>query len=129
MNRIYKFGFNHRPRVPALPPIGVLWIPNDNLKFPHERLHDYKWCIRSQEVITIEPNACKSIQLKFGIRLALGVVLVSLINDLKLLKCTLANESVVEDCEDVIISIYNNSTKTVTLNEGDIICYLTYINL
>ena len=129
MNRVHKFGHGYRPRVPTLPPIGVLWVPHTNLVYPHTRVHDFKWCIRSQEVITIEPNACKSIQLKFGIRLALGVVLVSLMNDLKLLKCTLANESVVADCDDVIISIHNNSNKTVTLNEGDEMCNLTYVNL
>ena len=134
MNRqsLHKFGAQYRPHLPSKPPVGVLYYPFEDLKYPHVREDDIKWNILSQEELKLSPNtasrAGKTLTLQFGVKLALGVVLISLTQELKAMKCSLSNESVVEDVENIIIVLHNNSDKEIVINEGEIFCHLTHVN-
>ena len=130
MNRrpIHKLGWNYRPHVPSKPPTGFLYYPFQDLQLQHVREDDIKWNILSQEELKLSPNTSKTLTLQFGVKLALGVVLISVTQELKAMKCSLSNESVVEDVENIIIVLHNNSDKEIVINEVEIFCHLTYVN-
>jgi hypothetical protein len=57
------------------------------------------------------------------------VIIVSLHQEFKKTKCSNQNESVVESTNDIVISVFSNSDKDVTINDGDVLCHLIYINI
>ena len=116
-------------RRPETPPVPIFWRPYDNLKYPHEKQHNYKWSVLSQDDITIESNVSKIITLKFGVTIALGAVIISLPQSLKLQRITLSNQTVVEDVDDIVVTLHNSSSSLVKLKAGEILCYLVYSNL
>jgi dUTPase len=121
--------FIRKPAVPANPPVAVLWYPAENLEYPAQRINNYKWKIFAQENLTIKPHDTKTIMLQFGVEMSIGVIIVSLDQEFKKIKCSIQNESVVESTSDIVISVCNNSDKDVIINKGDTLCHLTFINL
>jgi hypothetical protein len=61
--------------------------------------------------------------------MSFGVIIVSLIQQLKKMKLSIQNESVVETADDIVIRIQNNSNNDITVKAGDVLCYLTFINI
>ena len=51
-----------------------------------------------------------------------GVVLSSLTNSLKNKMCSLQNEVNLEDSEDIVIAITNNSNQIVDIHEAGLLC-------
>ena len=51
-----------------------------------------------------------------------GVVLSSLTNSLKNKMCSLQNEMNLEDSEDIVIAITNNSNQIVDIHEAGLLC-------
>ena len=124
---IHKF-IRKYPTPPSRPPVAVVWYPAEDLKYPAERIDDFKWKIYAQQNLTITPHSTKTIELKFCVEISLGVIIVSLHHELKKVRCSIQNESVVESIPDIIISIQNNSDREITINEGDTLCYLMFLN-
>jgi hypothetical protein len=60
-----------------------------------------------------------SIELKFGVEMQIGVIIVSLTQQLKKVKLSIQNESVVETADDIVIAIQNNSNNDITIKAGD----------
>lgn len=130
MNRssstISKFGWS--PRRPATPPIAVLFHPFADLKFPHQKENQNKCVIFLQEDIILQPNTSKIITLQMGVQLSFGVVLISLTQELKMQKCSLSNESIVEDTDNIVVTLHSNADKPLTIKAGDVLCNLTFVN-
>jgi hypothetical protein len=95
MPLIHKF--IRRPAPPSKPPVAVLWYPAEDLEYPAQRISDYKWKIFAQENLTITPHSTKTIVLQFGVDMQIGVIIVSLYQEFKKMKCSIQNESVVEN--------------------------------
>ena len=55
-----------------------------------------------------------------------GVVLVSLANSLKNKRCSLRNEVSLEDSENIIITITNNSNEIIKVEEPELLCRVCY---
>ena len=51
-----------------------------------------------------------------------GVVLVGLDNSLKYKRCSLQNEIIFEDAEDIVITLTNNSKELVDIRKHEILC-------
>ena len=124
---VHKFGGFRPPQDPA--PIVVTWNPDWTAKYPAERLHRYKWKLYCQQDITIPPDTSCFVRTNFGVRVTLGTLLISLVNNIKLMKVNIQNETVAENTNDVIFILRNNSDEVVTIKEGDGLCYFTYINI
>ncbi len=94
-------------------------------------MHAYKWKIFAQDDIIIPGSSPsrKIISLKFGVELRTGAVIISLVQILKNSKCSIQNESVAESTDDIVIIIQNNTTNDVELKAGEVLCYLTYVNI
>jgi hypothetical protein len=125
---VHKF-IHKRPRTPARPPVAVVWHPFENLQHPPVQLEQFKWIVYAQEDITVAPLGINMLTLQIGVNLSMGVVLISLNDRLKAARCSLMNESVAAPSENIITTIQNNSDKSVIINKGDELCYLTFINI
>ena len=121
---IHKF-IRKQPRVPARPPVAVVWHPYENLQHPPVQLDKFKWLVYAQEA----PHSSNMLTLQIGVNLSMGVVLISLDDKLKADRCSLMNESIAAPTPNIITTIQNNSDKTVKINKGNEICYLTFINI
>jgi dUTPase len=95
---------------------------------PRETIHS-KWEIFAQEDIIVQSHNVARIELRFGVQMSIGVIIVSQMQQLKTVKLSIQNESVVESTYDIVISIQNNSNSDITIEAGDALCFLTYINI
>ena len=57
------------------------------------------------------------------------VVLTTLASSLKYKRCSLPNEVSLEDAEDIVINLTNNSNKIVDIREHDLLCCVCYKEL
>ena len=80
------------------------------------------WEIFSQEDIKLESKEVKQIQLGLGFMMSEEVVLVALGNSLKYKRCSLQNEINLEDAEDIVITLTNNSNEIVDIREHELLC-------
>ena len=125
---VHKF-IHKRPRAPSRPPVAVVWHPHENQEYPPVQIEQLKWLIFAQDEIIVAPNSNKMLTLQMGVNLSMGVILISLFNKLKELRCSLMNESVAAPTPNITTIICNNSSHAVKINKGDEICYLTFINI
>ena len=123
---IHKF-IRKRGRVPRRPPVAVIWHPHDGLDYPPVQVEEFKWQVFTQLDKTIEPHTSMTLQLRFGDEISMGVILLSLDDKLKALKCSIMNESVAISTGNIVTAIQNNADKDIAINKGDILCYLTFI--
>jgi hypothetical protein len=125
---VHKFMHKY-PQPPFVPPVAVLWYPAEDVKYPAERDHTLKWKIIAQEDIIVQSHNVASIELRFGVELETGVIIVSLTQQLKRVKLSIQNESVVETTHDIVILIQNNSNNDITIRAGNALLFLTYMNI
>ena len=86
------------------------------------------WGIFSQEDIKLNPKEVKQIRLGCGFMMSQGVVLIALANSLRYKRCSLQNEVSLEDTEDIMITLTNNSNKIVDIREHELLCHVCYKN-
>ena len=58
-----------------------------------------------------------------------GVVLIALANSLKNKRCSLQNEVSLEDTEDIVITITNNSNEIIDIEKPKLLCRVCYEKL
>ena len=87
------------------------------------------WEIFSREDIKHKPKEVKQLQLGLGFMMSEGVVLVGLANSLKYKRCSLKNEINLEDTEDIVITLTNNSNEIVDIREHELLCRVCYKQL
>ena len=87
------------------------------------------WEIFSQEGIKLKPKEVKQFQLGLGFIMSEGVVLTALANSLKNKRCSLQNEVSLEDAEDIVITITNNSNEIVDIQSHKLLCRVCYKKL
>ena len=102
---IHKFNTKPKTNLPKT----IHWRPLRELKYPPKKINLIIWEIFSQEEIKLNPKETKQFQLGLGFIMSQGVVLSSLTNSLKNKMCSLRNEVNLEDSEDIVIAITNNS--------------------
>ena len=115
---IHKFNVKPKP----IPPKTIKWVPLQNLKYPAKKINSTTWEIFSQENIKLQPKEVKQITLGLGFMISEGVVFVSLANSLRGKLCSIQNEVNLEDTNDIITTISNNSKKTLYIQENEVLC-------
>ena len=124
---VHKF-WNSRPPPKALrPTLTVQWKPRMNVKYPPTKRTPATWEIYAQERLTILPHEAKRIFLSFGVAMSKGMVLISLKQELKYNHLSIQNETVIEDADDIIVTIQNNSSSIAIIDEGSSVCYVIYL--
>ena len=119
---VHKFGIKPKKWQPK----SIHWMPVEGLKYPPRKLSPTTWEIFNQIALTIRPDESKTIRLRFGVMMSSGMVLTTLKQSLKMKQCSAQNEVILENAEDVLINIRNNSNEIVTIEEGESLCFLHY---
>ena len=96
----------------------IRWLPLQDVKYPTKKINPITLEIFSQENIKLKPNEVKQLQLGLGFIMSERVVLVALANSLKNKRCSLQNEVHLQNSENIIIAITNNSNEIIEIG-GD----------
>ena len=119
--------FNVKPKYDSHKTIKWL-IPRD-VKHPAEKMNTSTWKIFCQENIVLHPNEVKQLTLGVGFMMSDGVVLVCLANSLREKRCSIQNEVNLEDTNDIITAISNNSKGTINIRENEVLSFACYKKL
>ena len=119
--------FNVKPK--TIPPKTIQWRPLREVKHPARKVNPMTWEIFSQENIKLDPKEVKQLQLGIGFMMSEGVILVGLANSLKYKRCSLQNEVSLEDAEDIVITLTNNSNEIIHIEKPEILCRVCYKKL
>ena len=119
--------FNKKPK--TNPSKTIHWHPLREVKYPALKINSMTWEIFSQEDIKFKPKEVKQFQLGLGFIMSEGVVLTALANSLKNKRCSLQNEVSLEDAEDIVITITNNSSEIVDIQSHKTLCRVSYKKL
>ena len=109
---------NSKPK--TNPPKTIQWRPLREVKYPARKVNPMTWEIFSQQDIKLDLKEVKQIQLRFGFKMSEGVVLAGLANSLKYKRRSLQNEVSLEDTEDIVITLTNNSNEIVAIQEHEL---------
>ena len=93
------------------------------------RKNQYEYMENCQENIVLHPNEVKQLTLDVGFMMSDGVVLVCLANSLRKKGCSIQNEVNLEDTNDIITAISNNSIETINIRENEVLCFACYKKL
>ena len=124
---VHKFGKSQPPPKALKPMMIVEWKPRMDVKYPPTKKTPATWEIYAQERLTIPSHGAKRIFLSFGVAMSKGMVLVSLKQELKYKRLSIQNETIIEDVDDIIVMIQNNSSSSVIIDEGSPVCYVIYL--
>ena len=119
--------FNVKPK--TNPPKTIQWCPLREVKYPALKVNSITWEIFSQEDIKLKPKEVKQLRLGLGFIMSEGVVLVALANLLKNKRCSLQNKVSLEDAEDIVITLTNNSNEIVDIQDHGLLCRICYKKL
>ena len=111
--------FNTKPK--TIRPKTIHWRPQQEVKYPALKVNSITWEIFSQEDIKLKPKEVKQLQLGLGFMMSEGVFLVGLANSLKYKRCSLQNEINLEDAEDIVVTLTNNSNELVDIREHELL--------
>ena len=107
----------------------VRWIIPTDIRSFVKKVNKDTWEIYSQENIILQPKEVKYLFLGIGFMTSEGVVLTSLSNSLSKKRCSLQNEVNLQDTNNIITVITNNSKESVKINKMDLLCLVSYKKL
>ena len=107
----------------------VRWIIPTHIRSFVKKVNGDTWEIYSQENIILQPKEVKYLFLGIGFMMSEGVVLTSLSNSLSERRCSLQNEVNLQDTNNIITVITNNSKENVKINKMDLLCLASYKKL
>ena len=119
---IHKFNVKPKTTLPKT----IQWRPLQDVKYPARKVNPMTREIVSQQEIKLDPKEVKQMRLGFAFMMCEGVVLAALANSLKYKWCSLQNEVNIENVEDIMITLTNNSSEIVNIQEHELLCHVCY---
>ena len=119
--------FNVKPK--HKPHKTIKWIIPQDVKYPAKKVNSITWEIFSQEDIKLQPKEVKQLMLGVGFMMSEGVVLTGLANSLREKRCSIQNEVNLEDTNNIIATISNNSKEIVNIQSHELLCRVCYKKL
>ena len=107
----------------------IKWIIPQNVKYPDKKVNSITWEIFSQEDIKLQPKEVKQLKLGLGFMMSEGIVLAGLAISLREKRCSIQNEVNLENTNDIITNISNNSKEIVNIQENELLCLVCYKKL
>ena len=107
----------------------IKWSLGQNLKYPPSKVSATTWKIFSQGDIVLQPKEVKRVKLGLGFRMSDGIVFVSSSNVLREKLCSIQNEVIMEDTDDIITTLSNNSGGVVRVRENEALALVRYKKL
>ena len=100
----------------------IKWIIPQDVKYPAKKVNSITWEFFSQEDIKLQPKEVKQLTLGVGFMMSEGIVLTGLANSLREKRCSIQNEVNLENTNDIITTISNNSKEIVNIQENELLC-------
>ena len=119
--------FNNKPRNKQHKTIK--WVVPDDIRQYVKKVNSNTFEIHSHEDILLKPKEVKFLMLGIGFMMSEGVVLTSLANSLSEKRCSIQNEVNLEDTDNIIAVITNNSKEIVKIQENDLLFLVCYKRL
>ena len=119
--------FNNKPRDKQHKTIK--WVVPDDIRQYVKKVNSNTFEIHSHEDISLKPKEVKFLMLGIGFMMSEGVVLTSLANSLSEKRCSIQNEVNLEDTDNIIAVITNNSKEIVKIQENDLLFFVCYKRL
>ena len=116
--------FNAKPK--TIPSKKIQWRLLREVKYPARTVNPMTWEIFSQQEIKLDPKEVKQRQLGLSFVMSEGVVLTAFANSLKYKWYSLQNEVNLEDIDDIMITLTNNSSEIVDIWEHKLLCLVCY---
>ena len=107
--------FNVKPK--HKPHKRIKWVIPLDVKYPAKQVNSITWEIFSQEDIKLQPKEVKQLILGLGFMMSEGIVLTSIANSLREKRCSIQNEVNLENTNDIITTISNNSKETLYIQK------------
>ena len=107
----------------------IKWIIPQNVKYSAKKVNSIIWEIFSQEDIKLQPKEVKQLKLGLGFMMSEGIVLAGLANSLRGKRCSIQNKVNLENTNDIITTISNNSKEIVNIQENELLCLVCYKKL
>ena len=104
----------------------IKWIIPDDIRQYVKKVNMSTWEIYSQEDIMLKPKEVKHLMLGLGFMMSEGVVLSSLSISLTKKRLSLQN---LEDTDNMITVIVNNSKENIKINKMGLLCLVCYKKL
>ena len=108
-------------------PNTVHWIPGMDVEHPPVKRTPVTWEIFTQEEIRVPARAKKVVLIQFGVMMSRGMVMTSLKQGLKYLRCSIQNEIIIESVDDILITLQNNSANDIIIGKGEPLCFVHYL--
>ena len=124
---MYIHKFNVKPK--SISHKTIKWLPLQNVKYPAKKVNSITWEIFSQEDIKLQPKEVKQIKLGLGFIMSEGIVVTGLANSLREKRCSIQNEVNLENTNDIITTVSNNSKEIVNIQENELLCLVCYKKL
>ena len=121
--------FISKPGTSTSSNLTIKWSLGQNLKYPPSKVGATTWKIFSQGDIVLQPREVKRVKLGLGFRMSDGIVFVSLSNVLHEKLCSIQNEVNIEDTDDIITTLSNNSEGVVRIRENEALALVCYKKL
>ena len=104
----------------------IKWMISTGNRQYVKKINTNTWEIFSQENIKLKSKEVKHLFLGIGFMMSEGVVLTSLANSLSEKRCSIQNEVNLEDTNNIIAVITNNSKEIVNIQENDLLFLVCY---
>ena len=122
---IHKFNVNPK----SISHKTIHWLISSEILKYVKKVNPDTWEVYSQEDIKLQPKEVKPLILGVGFMMSEGIVLTSLPNSLREKRCSLQNEVNLENTNDIITAIANNSKEIVNIQENELLCLICYKKL
>ena len=119
--------FNVKPK--SISHKTIKWMSLQNLKYPAKKVNSITWKIFSQEDIKLQPKEGKQLKLGLGFMMSEGIAVTGLANSLREKRCSIQNEVNLENTNDIITTVSNNSKEIVNIQENELLCFVCYKKL
>ena len=119
--------FNVKPK--SISHKTIKWLIPSEIKKYVKKVNPDTWEVYSQEDIKLQPKEVKQIKLGLGFMMSEGIVVTGLANSLREKRCSIQNEVNLENSNDIITTVSNNSKEIVNIQENELLCLVCYKKL
>ena len=121
---IHKFNVK-----PIYPPKTINWIIPDHLKQYFKKVNGTTWEVYAQNDLILKPKEPKFLMLLMGFKMCGGFVLTSLNDKLTLNRVSLQNGIYLNDTQNMVIVLTNNTNENIILPRLTMLCLVCYKKL
>ena len=118
-----------KPETSTSSNLTIKWTLDQNLKYSPSKVDAATWKLFSQGDIVLQPKEVKRVKLGLGFRMNKGIVFVSSSIIIREKLCSIQNEVIMEDIDDIITTLTNNSGGVVRVRENETLALVRYKKL